>query len=65
MKKQRLCANGLPRATGTGQQLYVRNGCTKPPRRGHILCEECRRDAGGYYVRKPVHRESVVNEVKS
>jgi len=62
--KQKLCANGMPRSTGTGQQLYVRNACTLPRLRGHILCEGCRRDGGGYYVRQPVHRLNVVNEVK-
>lgn len=46
-------ANGLPRHTATGQTLYVRMPCSAKASPGHIHCELCRREAGGYFTRQP------------
>lgn len=46
----RICANGTPRYAD-GKVQRVSDPCNRPALAGHIHCEPCRRDAGGYPAR--------------
>ncbi len=47
--KSKLCAMGQPGCSLDNGELYpVRNPCTRPRETGHIFCDQCREEAGGY-----------------